>query len=288
MSTMQAATDIANAFCAKISACSPFYIQFAYGDVATCESRESALFGEALGASGTGWTPSAVEACVKAVPGATCDDTLGHNLPSACKAPPGQLAIGTACGDNAQCSSAYCNLGSNGKCGTCAASVGSAGAACYRDEDCVIGTVCVGADVTAAQAVPGKCTVRAASGATCDTSHPCQATLVCKSGTCAAPDALSATCSQGTCDALAGDFCNKTTNGTCTKATFAATGGACGAVSGGITACSASGNCTGSPKSCIAPAQDFGTCDATIGADCVPPARCIAHVCTRPTPATCR
>lgn len=295
VSTMQAASDIADAFCVKINGCSPFFIQVAFGDLATCEARESALFTEALGANGTGWTPSAVEACAQSVHGSSCDEALGHNLPAACHPPAGQLASGAACGDNAQCKSGYCNLGAGGKCGTCAAGLGGANATCYRDDDCAYGTVCVGASVTAPTEVSGHCTALGSSGATCDDTHPCLKTLACKGGTCGAPDAAGAACTRtatnffGSCNELAGDYCSKATGGACTQIALAATGGACGAVNGGLTSCSASGKCpmTGS-MSCVAPAADFANCNLASGQGCMAPADCIGGICTRPSPGTCR
>jgi hypothetical protein len=289
VSATQAASDIAKAFCAKVNTCSPLGIQVAFGDLAGCESRESALFAEALGASGTGWTPSAVEACAQTVAGASCDDAMGHNLPSACHAPAGQLASGAACGDNAQCASGYCNLGAGNKCGTCAAGVGSANASCYRDDDCAYGTLCVGSDLTASPAVAGHCTAPGASGATCDTSHPCLKTLACKSGTCAAPDATGASCTTNSCGGLAGDYCSNAMGGTCTKVLLAASGQPCGLVNGTYTACSGAGTCpmTGTTKTCVAPAADFANCNAANGPGCTSPAECIGGICTRPSPATC-
>ena len=289
VSASQAAADIAKAFCTKVNTCSPVGIQVAFGDLAACESRETALFTEALGASGTGWTPSAVETCAQAVDGSSCDDALDHNLPSACHAPAGQLASGAACGDNAQCSSGYCNLGAGGKCGTCAAGLGAAGAVCYRDDDCVFGAKCVGADVTASPAVQGKCTAPGATGAACSTKQPCAATLACKSGTCGTPDAAGASCMTNSCGGLAGEYCSMPTGGTCTKYLLASTGQPCALVNGTYTACSAAGTCpmTGTAKTCVAPAADFANCNAANGPGCTSPAQCIGGTGARPSPAPC-
>ncbi len=295
VSAGQAAADAGKALCAKIDACTPFLIEVGYGTVATCASRVSATLLSALQANGTGWTPSSLEACVQAIPNVACDDALGNNLPTVCQ-PVGMLATGAACGDNAQCSSSYCNLGSGGKCGTCAAKLGSAGTACYRDGDCAIGTICEGSDVTASPEVQGTCMTLAASGATCDDKHPCSKTLACNSGTCSQPAAAAATCSQngtdvfGSCNELAGAYCSKATNGVCTTIPVATTGQPCGLINGVLTTCSASGTCvkTGTaPGACVAPGADFGNCDATNGPGCQSPAQCIAGVCTLPTPTTC-
>jgi hypothetical protein len=294
VSATQAATDVANAFCARIDACASYALQLLASDVATCGSRASSIFSTGIEASSSGWTPSAAEACAQAIPKASCDDVLDHNLPSACVPPAGQLATGATCGDNAQCMSGYCNLGPGGKCGTCAGGLGSAGAPCYRDDDCVLGTKCVAKDVTVTPEVQGKCTAPGTSGATCDALHPCASSLACKNGTCSPPDAASASCVAGTYDGLAGDYCklaNMATTGTCTKLTLASPGQPCGNVGGVGTLCTGGGVChraTGSIMgTCIPPASDFAACDATNGPGCMLGAACIGKVCTRPSPATC-
>jgi hypothetical protein len=297
VTTAQAASDVSAALCARFEACSAFYVQISFGDVATCSSRENALFTGTLSAPGTGWTPAAVEACVKAIPGASCDDALGHNLPAACHPPAGQVANGGACGDNSQCTSGYCNLGPGGKCGTCAAALGAAGAACYRDDDCAFGTFCTGDDVTASPEVAGKCTAPGASGASCDADHPCSKTLACtQAGTCGAPSAEGDACAQGTvdppfgnCDLLAGDICSKTNAGTCEKIGQATAGQPCGSVAGTPTICASSGKCAGAPPSttCMAPAADFGDCNTDNGPLCAAPAQCIGSICVVPTPDSC-
>jgi hypothetical protein len=271
-------------------------VQVEYGDAPTATSRLKAQFMTALTAPGTGWTPSAAEACVQAIETASCADALANNLPAACHPPPGQLASGAACGDNGQCASGYCNLGPGGKCGTCAAALGAAGATCYRDNDCAYGTVCNGSDLTSTPVVSGKCASLGASGASCDDTHPCLRTLACNAGVCAMPAAASATCSQtgtdffGSCSELDGYYCNKATNGTCTKISLAAAGAPCGGINGSITACSASGVCVppnSASEKCMGPAADFGNCDSKKGPGCMAPADCIGGICTLPTPASC-
>jgi hypothetical protein len=295
VSASQAATDGGNALCAKINSCAPFAIQVDYGDVATCASGVAASLLAALQANGTGWTPSGLESCVSAIPSVSCDDALGNDLLAMCR-PAGTLATGSACGDSAQCTSSYCNLGTSGKCGTCAAALGSAGTACYRDGDCAISTVCVGSDVTATPEVQGTCTALGAAGATCDAKTPCAKTLACGAGVCATPAAAGASCTQdgtdvfGSCDELAGDYCSKATAGVCTAISAAATGQPCGSIGGVLTTCSTSGLCvtpsTGT-GSCVAPAADFANCDTKKGPGCQAPAACIGGMCTIPTPTSC-
>jgi hypothetical protein len=298
----QAATDLAMAYCGRIAACAPLFLQVGYGDMATCVSRSTTAFTSTLTAPNTGWTAAAAEACASAIPMASCDDTLGNDLPAACHAPPGQLAVGAACGDGSQCASGYCNLGTSGKCGTCAAATGGAGAACYRDGDCMTGMTCVGANLntgnTAATSKPtaGACATPGASGAACSAMAPCKATLACIGGTCTATEAAGASCTQdpdtfGACAKLAGDYCSAETGGTCKTLGTAAVSQACGGVDGTLTVCSAGGTCvvTGLATSgtCVAPAADFGNCVSSNGAGCLSPAQCVSGTCVTPTPSEC-
>jgi hypothetical protein len=296
VSAAQAASDVASALCTRIQACTPFLIQVAYGDLATCTSRTTATPTATLAAPGTGWVSSAAEECAQAIPGVSCDDALGNALPAACRPPAGQLALGAACGDSAQCASAYCNLGAGGKCGTCAAALGATGSACFRDGDCAIGTVCNGSDLTKKPEVAGQCAALGAAGAACDGARPCLKTLACSAGACATPGATSASCTQtgsdffGSCDELTGDYCSKATGGACTTISLATAGGACGTINNALTSCSGSGTCppTGASATCVAPAADFGNCDPVNGPSCLSPAQCIGGVCTLPTPASCK
>jgi hypothetical protein len=91
VSASQEATDAGNALCAKIEACTPFLIQVGYGTVSTCASRVSATLLSALEANGTGWTPTALEACVQAIPNVSCDDAPREQ-------PPGRVPAGGAAG----------------------------------------------------------------------------------------------------------------------------------------------------------------------------------------------
>jgi hypothetical protein len=81
VSAGQAALDVASAFCGEIDACSSFLRDRTFGDAATCRSRISLSYSSAIEASGSGWTPSTMEACAQAIPKASCDDALGHYVP---------------------------------------------------------------------------------------------------------------------------------------------------------------------------------------------------------------
>jgi hypothetical protein len=287
---------VAQAFCSKIDQCSPFFVNLTYGDASTCGTRLAVSLSNAITANGSGWTAASLQACAQAISGGvSCDDALGNNLPAACHSPAGQLANGTACGDSAQCSSAYCNIGTDGICGACAAARAGAGSSCYRNDDCDYGLLCGGAATGSTPPTPGTCATPGAIGAQCDARHPCKRTLACNNGSCAMPGQAGAGCTTGgagdpfgSCDELGGVYCSAA--GTCSKIDLAAPGGACGLVNNALTVCSGSGKCLppNSPTgSCAGPAMDGARCNATNGTACLPPAVCRNGVCTVPSPATC-
>ncbi len=275
----QACSDAATAACDRVAACSPFLVQYLYGDVQTCASRFQSTCTNAATAHGTGWTPTAEEACAKAVPGETCADVVSNNPPSACRASAGQLANGVACGDPSQCQSQYCNLGTSGTCGACATRAASA---CNRDQDCNYGQVCV----------TGGCVAPGLSGSTCDGTHPCNKTLACKNGTCAAPDQAGASCVVGdkdnlfgSCDELQGLYCHAVSR-VCTALPLVKPGQPCGLVNGGLTGCYAFGACPQAGGTCTAALADGASCTAKD--HCMPPAECSGGVCKLPDPSTCQ
>jgi hypothetical protein len=289
----KACADLASAFCGKINECAAIFIQQAYGDVTTCSTRVKTSCLNTLSAPGTGITPAKEESCVQAVHGATCDDVVDHNAPTACQAVGGTLAAGAACGDSSQCQSAYCNLGTDGTCGACAAARSASGGPCNRDDDCAYGSVCTMGGATAGT-TGGTCTTPVAMGGTCDSTHPCKTTLACKNGTCTTPDAAGVSCMTGSCDAFAGLYCPVGFGSAqvCSMLGFAGPGEACGVINGNLVICSGGGNCQGATLTvagkCQAPAADGAACDDTAGPTCLPPAVCSsAKVCTVPTPSSC-
>jgi hypothetical protein len=289
VSAQQACTDVAAAVCTAVNTCSPILMQLEYGDVSTCEKRFTTTCTSSLSANGTGMTPADMEACAKAVAGEGCADIVSNNPPSACHAVVGQLANGTACSDPSQCQSQYCNRGTDGTCGACAAR--GSGAACHRDEDCEYGQLCLTPTGAAATSVtPGACIEPGASGATCDPAHPCNKTLACKNGTCTTPDEAGATCVVGdtanpfgSCDVLKGALCQPLTR-VCVAIGVASAGQPCGAINGGYTACSANGACNSG--TCEAAGMDGASCNGTT-MKCLPPAACSGGVCKLSDPSMC-
>ena len=112
-----------------------------------------------------------VRAVAKALPGLSCDDLLTHKTPMTCRAPAGQLAVGAACGDNAQCASSYCNLAGNGQCGSC----GGPGEACCAGGSCGSPSLACGGHV---------CQACGAAGQVCCDSDACAPGLTCHMAVC--------------------------------------------------------------------------------------------------------
>ncbi len=278
VSAQQACTDFGSAVCGAVDACSPALVQLQYGGISTCQMRAQTTCSTALGANGTGMTPDTMEACAKALSGDSCANVVSNNPPGACNAVAGQLANGMPCGDPSQCQSQYCNTGTDGTCGACGT---RAGATCVRDADCNYGQLCVG--------TPKTCVAPGMSGASCDDNHPCNKTLACKGGACAAPDEAGGTCVIGnannvfgSCDSLKGLYCGLTK--TCQAIAFASAGQPCGVKNGVLTACAANGTCSAA-GTCDAAVADGASC--TAASHCLPPAQCSGGVCKLPDPSTC-
>src|SRR5215471_5730452 len=93
-SLVQAAADVAAAYCARAQACSPAFLTLAYGDVATCSAGFIAQITPTLGANGTTYTADQLHACAQAVPSTSCGDFLARKPATACRPPAGTLADG--------------------------------------------------------------------------------------------------------------------------------------------------------------------------------------------------
>jgi hypothetical protein len=281
----KACNDLASAYCAKIQSCVPYFVEITFGDVPTCVSRASASCTTAAGATGTSATAGTNEACGTALSAESCDDILDGKPPTACVIAPGTLASGAACGEDAQCASAFCGKPAGKYCGTCAAPP-AAGAAC-------VGGRCGPSLACGANAM---CVTPGASGATCDANTPCLTTLSCGGGKCTTPVAAGATCdpkqmTTAGCQTTSGYFCNAATT-KCEQVTIATANEACGIVHGGLTLCSGLGFCRGAtstaPGKCIAAAANGAACDDTMGPSCMAGAHCVNAICVADDPATCK
>jgi hypothetical protein len=281
----QAATDVATALCQRYQACAPAFIQLGFGTVDLCTSREANTIAKVIGANGSTVTPDQFEACAKAIPGASCADVLGRNLPAVCKYA-GTLADGMPCADDAQCMNERCKVATYQTCGTCT-SPAAAGAVCAVDDDCKNGMKCVNT----------ACVAYGAMGDTCDDTHPCNATLGCVSGKCAMPLGPGSDCSgtskQG-CDQLNGAFCDPFNN-KCVTLQYADPSATCGFSNdaGTITLCKGPGSdCANitAPTfqgTCAAAAADGTSCAIDGGPTCEGPAVCQSGMCVVPDPSKC-
>lgn len=264
------------ALCNKFEQCAPLDLQLVYGDVQTCIARS--VMSCNAGMTLTPVPPAQLSACSSAVSQLDCQVFVrGNSQPEAC-AFTGSLANGKACGSEAQCQSGYCNL-TNGTCGTCAPRA-TTGGACTSTYGCQNGLVCNSSKV---------CAKPLASGGSCTATSDCAAGLVCVSGKCAAPVALGQPCTLGACNEDVGEFCN---GQVCAKLQLAATGQPCGFVNGKEVECSGGGTCRlaqGQQQgTCVAPAKDGASCDATNGPDCLSPASCDNGKCNVPDPSSCK
>lgn len=273
----QACADFATAFCGRLAACTPFALQTAYGDEATCASRIAIACSPTFTASGTTATPSQMESCAQAVQNESCDEVLDNPQPSACDAP-GTVGDAGACGAGGQCQSNYCKIGLGTVCGTCTDHVG-AGSKCAVDADCSATLICAG----------GSCIGPAAAGADCSTTQPCLRSLTCIGGKCVTPVGLNGSCAAASdCDVAHGLYCN-TQSKMCAQTQVALDGQPCGIVSNTLIACSGGATCANISQNqgtCHQPAADGAACGPGIG--CMAPAVCTSTArCTLPNPSVC-
>lgn len=272
----------AQAVCNKLQECIPIGLTAQYGDVAQCTARTKQSCTNTLGATGTGATPAALNACTSAYNGAACDALLSGTVLDACKAPAGTLADGTACGDDSQCVNRNCQKTTDPACGHCAPR-GGTGSGCVVSGDCTEGLIC-GAAL--------KCVELGKQGAACSATQLCQANLACQNGKCDTPLAVGAQCNPAApaCNAAKGNQCGASQ--TCEELKLAKAGEACGVVNGQITSCAAHGKCTimkgAQSGTCAAAAADGAACDTQKGPLCQAPAACVKGVCVFPDPNACK
>src|SRR3974377_1837576 len=107
-SAAQACADLAAARCEKMQQCNPQGIVNTYGDLGTCESRQSATCVTNLSAPQTANTPAHTEDCSTALPSTSCSDFELGNVPPACQPPAGPRDAGSPCSVSGQCATAYC------------------------------------------------------------------------------------------------------------------------------------------------------------------------------------
>ncbi|MEW5855510.1 MAG: hypothetical protein AB2A00_42445 [Myxococcota bacterium] len=277
----EACSALAAASCEKLNGCSPWLLQYVYGDLETCIERGKLGCPDIVTANGSGATAVALKACADALPGATCDDYFTDRGPSECLFS-GSLGNGTACAAGAQCQSGACKVPAGQTCGTCGPR-GGAGSTCTSSADCEAGLLCAG---------NGVCVSYGEGGASCDANHPCLPSLVCNSGTCASVGGPGASCDPqiNNCNGYVGLFCNAASS-TCQSVNLVGAGAACGAINGGYTLCSTSGVCRvgqNQQGTCLGAAADGNTCDVQQGPRCLSPAACASGQCKLSNPDACQ
>jgi hypothetical protein len=295
-STDEAATKYSTALCERIQTCSATLNTIAYGDVETCKKATKRSAIAVLDAPSTGITAAKGVECADKLPALSCPDLFDGKTPPECANIKGQLANGAACGENAQCQSAFCPKAIDNTCGTCAIPP-SAGQACVNG-DCPSGLKC--ADAT--------CQPPGIAGSKCTDKQPCGIAYTCFNGKCQAGGKVGETCEfavQGVppqspaCDLFqAGAVCQ---NGRkCEPITIGTSGHACGfvldntGVSGIYVACAAPNYCAKSdaePRGiCAARAAEGTGCklEKDGGPTCLEGLKCVSGICKFGDPATCK
>jgi hypothetical protein len=279
-----ACDEAASALCDKFQECAPFLTSSLFVDSASCAARFKINCASSFSATGTSATPERTQQCARDARAATCEDLLGRNSPESCRTVAGTLEDGAVCGHDAQCKNKLCRVAKDSTCGACS-SLGAAGAACERAEDCDNGLTCV----------DSKCIAYGKTGHACSATQPCLPTLACNNGVCAAPLAAGGACTfklgENPCDAAKGLYCHPKSN-VCAAIETAAAGGTCELSLEKITACTAGSQCKIAKGSttgpCVAPAADGASCNDENGPKCIAPARCTGGVCTIADPAKCK
>jgi hypothetical protein len=280
ISAQQACADLAAARCQKMQQCNPQGVVNTYGDLGTCESRQSATCVTNLGAPQTANTPAHTEDCSQAMPGVSCSDFQLGNVPPACQPPAGPRDAGSPCSVSAQCKTAFCLIPRTASCGECAEQP-VVGSSCANN-GCGPGLLC--------DAKTSLCASPVSAGGACDDSSVCGPGLTCigntpsASGTCTAlATTAGANCDladAGTrCDGRLGLYCNVPEGRVCDRVASAGATFACGTIDGGVIDCSAGAFCqrTGGSRSgvCVAPASEGVACDTASGPTCSTPSRCV-------------
>jgi hypothetical protein len=274
----------AQAYCERQHACSISHFDASYTSLDDCQQAQAATCQIELAAPGTSLGADNLPACSQATHAQTCDD-YHLEYPAKC-APPGSLAIGSACEFNSQCVSTFCSISQGSWCGKCVAR-GKAGETCDRAQlGCQLGLQCA-----RSMSTDWQCSIPAAKGMTCTSASQCAGALVCLSGQCADGQPAGQTCdpTNDTCDNGSAVYCNQTSTGfVCQASSSALPGAACDYTAGKGCAGSVCVDAQGKPASgagtCSMPIADGAPCTG-VGGRCSAPAQCVAGVCARPVAA---
>lgn len=238
-------TAYAMAECASLSQCESYNFQTTFGTTDACQTQLAYSCAVQEAAPSTGWTTEAITSCTTFLTPPNCNALQVPTPISPCVFS-GALDAGAACALGSQCASRTCMRAGGAPCGTCAALVATAGAACDGGTICDVGMTCNG---------KGVCVKVVGVSQTCDATQACVAQSFCVrvsadagSGTCTAnsTDAGAVCAANGVgvpdCRGTQGLFC---ANGLCTPATYASPNAGCGTDAGVVTSCTA-GSCRAS------------------------------------------
>lgn len=277
----EACKAFCDATCSRGAACNPLGVKGPFGDAATCSARLQIPCLAVLALPKSGTTPASLLSCASAYQSASCQEILSGKLPAACDVP-GELANGSACGDDWQCQSTQCFFDAGKECGVCKARL-PVGGACSATGDCERGLRCSSAKI---------CVAFKQAGETCDTDNLCAPGLSCYGPTgakkCGVAPELGQKCDPAGvaaapgCTPASGALCNATSK-VCQALKTVSKGEPCDASAG--------------PVVCVASSCQGGTCQALTAdgekcgtglAPCQPPARCSGGRCVLVDPSKCK
>lgn len=271
-----ACEQFATTVCARFTECVPSsFVDSAYD----CKSiqKRGCLAGQT---SSSNVQPSDIDACGDTFGAASCSDlTIGVLR---CTFPAGDVANGSACKNDTDCTSSFCAKG-NDTCGTCAVPP-EEGAACIQ----------VGCGPARSCKDGQRCVTPKKSGEACGPSDSCLGGLDCVNGVCAAPaDTEGAACdpkgvTAPRCNLLKALYCGEQSK-KCLSVTAANLGEPCGLVDGQVFGCTLSYRCQVADKAlsgtCVAKVDLDGACPK--GDECKPGLSCKGSKCVDESSLTC-
>jgi hypothetical protein len=267
-----ACTRLLTLSCQRSTECGTLFTQTHFADVSSCVAAIGSLCTAAATLPGSGPLVTDYDACEPAYRAASCDSLQSGNLPAACEPKPGTLADGSSCAASSQCQSSYCKIdyAADSDCGVCSTR-SRVGGSCQGSSQCEDGLVCAFGSATPTCALPQ------AADQNCDTAHPCQNTLRCLDGACAAPLGAGAACTGAVdCDVRLGLWC---TAGTCQPISLADPGQSCDSAG---TWCRAPGSCSkasaADARTCVARKPNGAACEDST--ECTVASVCSDGVCT--------
>jgi hypothetical protein len=255
-SALSACTASGAALCERANACSPFWFQRVYTNLATCAAVHTEKCLDRYRGEGAAME---ITDCTAAVASLSCEELLDPIVTSldpsvlfaSCPVTPGVFGAGERCLRDGDCTTGRCSWREKGHedCGTCIAAV-----------------------------APAKL---AKDGESCDSGNACASRWCTSSSTCGSTAKLGEACGDRPCDLLAGLTCGA--DSLCRTFAAAAVG----------QACSWTDNCVPGAWCAIDKNGTGGTCEleptAGVGEDCAlgcaPELACYHAKCAAPTAA---